>query len=90
MKAMCDVHLVETFRAERTGAGGVRCSYCRAPIDGDFVHVEGHLDDGTPGLYRFTYHPDCAWDVEHDEGEIEAGQGCFNYGEPLDEGAQLR
>jgi len=81
---MCDVHLIETAREERTGAAGLRCSYCDDPIHGDYVHVEGRLDDGSPGLYRFTYHPDCAWDAEHDLDAIDAGAGCFDYGRPLD------
>lgn len=50
---------------------------------GDCVLVGGHLDDGSPGLYRFAYHTDCAWDVEHDDEAIDANDGCFDYGTPL-------
>lgn len=79
---MCDVHLVETHRALRPAAAGLRCCYCDTPIQGDSLHVEGHLDDGSPGLYRFAYHPDCAWDMEHDDEVIDARGGCFDYGTP--------
>ena len=54
---MCDFHLVETLRALRPAAAGLRCGYCDTPIQGDALHVEGHLDDGSPGLYRFAYNP---------------------------------
>lgn len=81
--AMCDVHLIETCREHRSRAQGLRCSYCASAIHGDYVHVAGHLDDGSPGLYRFVYHPDCAWDVEHYDEAIEASEGCFDYGQPL-------
>ena len=80
---MCEVHLVETSRALRPAPEGMRCCYCDAPIRGEAVYVEGQLDDGSPGLYRFAYHPDCAWDMEHDDEAIDAHQGCFSYGTPL-------
>lgn len=80
---MCNVHLVETARALRPAGAGLRCCYCETPIQGDAVHVEGRLDDGSPGLYRFAYHPDCAWDMEHDDDVIDARDGCFDYGTPI-------
>jgi hypothetical protein len=81
---MCDVHLIETSRVLRHADEGLRCCYCETPIQGDAVHVAGHLDDGSPGLYRFVYHPDCAWDMEHDHEVVDARHGCFDYGEPLE------
>lgn len=83
---MCEIHLVETAREDRQGAAGLRCSYCNRPNHGNHVHVDGCLDDGSLGLYRIAYHPDCAWDVERDNEAIEAGEGCFDYGQPLDHG----
>jgi len=80
---MCDVHLVETSRTTCPAPAGLRCSYCGEPLRGPCVLVEGHLDDGSPGLYRFAYHEDCAWDVEHDDEAIDANEGCFDYGTPL-------
>lgn len=80
---MCDVHLAETRRVLGPAGAGLRCCYCGDPIQGEALHVEGRLDDGSPGLYRFAYHPDCAWDMEHDEEVIEARAGCFDYGAPI-------
>lgn len=42
--------------------------------------IEGYLDDGSSGLYRFAYHEDRAWDMEHDLAEIDAHDGCFSHG----------
>jgi hypothetical protein len=77
---MCDVHLIETHRETRPAKAGTMCCYCSKKICGDGVVVEGHLDDGSPGLHRFAYHDDCAWDMEHDLDEIDAHDGCFSYG----------
>jgi hypothetical protein len=80
MKSMCDVHLIKTLRETRHVKAGATCCYCGEKIAGEGVVVEGHLDDGSPGLYRFAYHDDCAWDMEHDLDEIDAHDGCFSYG----------
>ena len=80
---MCNIHLVETSRALRLAPPHLRCCFCDATIHGEALYVEGHLDDGSPGLYRFAYHEDCAWDMEHDDMAIDAHDGCFNYGTPL-------
>ncbi|WP_406625389.1 hypothetical protein [Acidovorax sp. SDU_ACID1] len=80
---MCNVHLVEMSRLLRPAGPGLRCCYCETVIQGEAVHVEGNLDDGSPGLYHFAYHPDCAWDMEHDAEVIDARDGCFDYGAPL-------
>jgi hypothetical protein len=87
---MCDVHLIETSRFSRDTPEDTRCCYCGERIRGQGVYVEGHLDDGSPGLYRFIYHEDCAWDMEHDLDEIEAHEGCFSYGEPVDVSSPLQ
>lgn len=76
---MCDVHLVETARHTSRDLKGAVCCYCGAVIIGEGTVIEGHLDDGSPGLHRFMYHDDCAWDMEHDHDEIEY-DGCFSYG----------
>lgn len=47
-------------------------------MTGEAVVVEGHLDNGSPGLHRFVYHEDCAW--EHDLDAIDENDGCFSYG----------
>jgi hypothetical protein len=49
-------------------------------VTGEEVVVKGHLDDGSPGLHRFVYHGDCAWDMEYDLDEIDENDGCFSYG----------
>ena len=56
---MCDVHLIETSRALCSAPADLRCGYCDAPIHGEALYVEGHLDDGSPGLYRFASHDGC-------------------------------
>ncbi len=84
--SMCDAHLIETSRALGSAPADLRCGYCDAPIHGEALYVECLLDDGSPGLYRFAYHEDCAWDMEHDDTAIDAHDGCFNYGTPLSVG----
>lgn len=80
---MCDVHLVETARKTGPVPSGTACCYFGASIEGDGVIVEGQLEDGSPGLYRFIYHDDCAWDMEHDDDQIDAHDDCFNHGVPV-------
>ena len=75
---MCDVHLIETSRIEDYTHEGLRCSYCEDPIEGSTVIISGHLDDGSPGVYVFTYHADCVYLMEHDLPP--EGEGCFSYG----------
>lgn len=77
---MCDVHLIETARHTSHVKEGTACCYCGGLVRGEGVVVEGHLDDGSPGLHRFVCHEDCAWDMEHDLDEIDAHDGCFSYG----------
>lgn len=79
-RTMCDVHLVETSRQTCLVKAGTACCYCGAAICGEGVVIEGNLDDGFPGLHRFMYHEDCAWDMEHDLDEIDEHDGCFSYG----------
>lgn len=84
---MCDVHLIEISRAIRKvddAAGLDPCCYCSAPVQGEAVFIEGHLDDGSPGRYRFIYHSDCIWDMEHDLDEIDRNEGCFSYGSAIE------
>ncbi|WP_147283016.1 hypothetical protein [Pseudorhodoferax soli] len=81
---MCDVHLVETSRLTCQVKAGTACCYCGEKIAGEGVVIEGHLDDGSPGLHRFAYHEDCAWDMEHDLEEIDEHHGCFSYGTPFE------
>ncbi|WP_229883187.1 hypothetical protein, partial [Pseudorhodoferax aquiterrae] len=79
-RLLCDVHLVETSRHTSLELLGASCCYCGAVITGEGTVIEGHLDDGSPGLHRFVYHDDCAWDMEHDLDEIDEHDGCFSYG----------
>lgn len=79
---MCDVHLIEHAR-ERRETLAYNCCYCGGWIGGRGVYISGELDDGTPGTYGFAYHADCADDMIYDPVEIAAGDGCFNYGEPV-------
>lgn len=79
-EAMCDVHLVETSRQTCHAKAGTACCYYGAKLAGEAVAIEVHLDDGSPGLHRFVYHEDCAWDMEHDLDEIAENDGCFSYG----------
>lgn len=80
---MCDVHLIEQGREVRN-LSAYRCCYCGEPIPGQGTWVWGTLDDGTPGVFSFAYHTDCAEDMEWDAEAIEEGDGCFSYGSPVE------
>ena len=79
---MCDVHLIEHQREPRRALPHV-CCYCGGWIGGPGIYITGALDDGTPGTFGFAYHASCVEDMEFDTEEIAAGDGCFNYGEPV-------
>ncbi len=78
---MCDAHLIEKARSRLLQWRGP-CSFCDGAIDGACDLVAGELDDGSPGLLIFYYHPDCLDGIEYDG--VDDNDGCFTYGRPSD------
>jgi len=74
---MCDIHLVEKINEERTAASPIRCDSCGKKIKAGerYRHVEGHLDDGSPGRWAYMAHEDCYW---ADLGDVHE-DGCFTW-----------
>ena len=74
---MCDVHLVEDVNESRVSLGAIACSSCEKPIVAGetYTHVEGHLDDGSPGMFVYDAHEDCFLADQDDVGE----DGCFTW-----------
>lgn len=76
---MCDAHLIETKRRSLAHWVG-KCSFCERKIRGRCDVVVGVLDDGSPEVLCFHYHPDCLDGIEY-EG-VDENDGCFSYGRP--------
>ncbi len=74
---MCDVHLIEEINEERSALKAIRCSSCKRTImkGARYQHVEGHLDDGSPGRWVYAAHEDC---YTYDCYEVNE-DGCFTW-----------
>lgn len=74
---MCDVHLIDGVNETRRARERLRCCSCGKPIKrGDpYRHVEGRLDDYSPGVWSYKAHEDCYWADRDDVHE----DGCFTW-----------
>lgn len=75
---MCDVHLVDEVNELRAALMTLLCSECGWGIAAgeNYRHVEGHLDDQTPGRLIYTAHDDCHLEAVYDVND----DGCFTWG----------
>lgn len=74
---MCLVHLVPLTEETRVAKRPLFCVSCRGTIRAgeEYRHVEGRLDDGSHGRWRYLAHEDCYLMDYQDTRE--ENDGCF-------------
>lgn len=82
---MCDVHFVPSSRIVVPSEGSSLCSLCGEELGDTVVCLEGVLDNGSPTVYLFVYHPDCEEGMYDDLDAITEHGGCFTFGTPARE-----